>query len=96
MLQSDLQKFLGKCTKEEGISVCEQPLIIDYAMEAIVCKWCPSWKGSQQLKVINQHTKTAKSHQTAKQKALGVESVAMKGVQSIKKYFQPVTDEDKK
>ena len=68
---------------------------LDYAMEAIVCKWCPSWKGSQQLKVINQHTKTAKSHLTARQKALGVVPAAMKGVQSIRKYFLTTIDDDK-
>ena len=95
MPQSGLQKLLEKCTKEEGVSESELPLYIDYAMEAIVCKWCPSWKGSQQLKVINQHTKTAKSHQTAKQKALGVEPAAMQGVQSIRKYFVSVIEDDK-
>lgn len=49
-----------------------------------MCKLCTPWKGSQRLKVVNQHTKTAKPHQTAKQKALGIEPAAIKGVQSVK------------
>lgn len=39
-----------------------QPLYIDDGEEAIKCTWCPDWKGSIQLKVINQHVKTSASH----------------------------------
>lgn len=85
--ENALQKIYDKCNKEESIE--EQPLFIDLGMEVIMCKWCPSWKGSQQPKVINQHTKSSKCHQTARQKALGITPTAMKGVQDIRKYFLP-------
>ena len=85
--ENALQKIYDKCNKEESIG--EQSLFIDLGMEAIMCKWCPSWKGSQQLKVINQHTKTSKGHQTARQKALGITPTAVKGVRDIRTYFLP-------
>ena len=86
--ESELNKILDRCNKEESIED-HQPLYIDHEMEVILCKWCPTWKGSQQPKVINQHTKTSKSHQTARQKAFGITTTDTRDVQDIRKYFLP-------
>ena len=50
----DFDKAIEKCHKEETE---EQPLYVDAGEECIKCKWCPEWKGSQQVKRVNQHCK---------------------------------------
>ena len=90
--ETELQKVIAKCNKENDIEEDNQPLFIDWAMEAVMCKWCPTWNGSQKVKVINQHTKASKSHQVARQKALGVEPSSTRGVQDIRKYFLPISE----
>lgn len=88
--ESELEKILAKCNKENDIEEDDQPLFIDVGMEAVMCKWCPTWNGSQKIKVINQHTKTSKSHQGARQKVIGIESTT-RGAQDIRKYFLPIS-----
>ena len=56
----NLSAVLVKCNREDGVE--KQPLYIDEGLECIRCTWCPNWKGSQETKVINQHTKSSKSH----------------------------------
>ena len=67
MKEPKLDVVLGKCTKE-GISDSDviQPLYIDDGEETVKCTWCPDWKGSIQVKVINQHVKTSASHRNAR------------------------------
>ena len=56
-----LEKILEKATKEEGVS--EQPLYIDEVDKVVKCQWCgDEFKGSVQLKHINQHVKKAAFH----------------------------------
>lgn len=63
MDMKNLKKLLEKATKEEGISATEQPLYIDEDDEVIKCHWCgDQFKGSMQLKHINQHVKKAAFH----------------------------------
>ena len=52
----DLGNILKKCKKED------QPLYIDEGMESIACSWCPGFKGSIEVQVINQHTTRSRSH----------------------------------
>ena len=66
----DLGVVLAKARKEENVP--DQPLYVDEAEETIKCRWCTSFKGSQELKHINQHTKKAVSHQLALRKTTGV------------------------
>ena len=55
-----------KCNREDEVE--KQPLYIDEELECIICTWCLNWKGSQETKVINQHTKSAKSHDPERQR----------------------------
>ena len=57
--ESELEKIMAKCNKENDIEEDDQPLFIDREMEAVMCRWCPTWNGSQKVKVINQHTKAS-------------------------------------
>ena len=61
MSMENLEKLLEKATKEEGIS--DQPLYIDELEKVIKYQWCgDQFKGSVQLKHINQHVKKAAFH----------------------------------
>ena len=44
----DLGVVLAKARKEENVP--DQPLYVDEAEETIKCRWCTSFKGSQELK----------------------------------------------
>ena len=58
-----LKKLLDKATKEEEIAAEEQPLHIDEKDKVIKCHWCGDhFKGSVELKHINQHVKKAAFH----------------------------------
>ena len=62
----------------------DQPLHIDEMVEAIKCHWCPTWGGSQAVKVINQHVRTYKCHVlTAQNKELNLPQPEESGVQKI-------------
>lgn len=67
----DLHAILAKATKEADMSDGDQPLFVDEGDETIKCRWCTLFKGSQELKHINQHTSKAASHQRARRKLLG-------------------------
>ena len=56
----NLEKILDKCIKE-NIEGVKEPLEIDHGNECIICTWC-DWKGSQLVKVINQHIKKSITH----------------------------------
>ena len=63
MDMESLKKLLDKAAKEEGIAAEEQPLHIDEKDEVIKCHWCRDhFKGSVELKHINQHVKKAAFH----------------------------------
>lgn len=86
----DLSKVLTKCVVEESTSEDRQPLSIDEScdMIKIECKWCPSFKGSTEPRVLNQHCEAAKSH---RRKLLGEDSApSTQGLQKITDYFRPV------
>ena len=87
----DLSKVLSKCVVEEAASEDGQPLFIDESCDMIKCNWCPGFKGSIELRVLNQHCKTAKSHTSMRKKLLGEESApSTQGLQKITDYFRPV------
>ena len=78
-----LDIVLGKCSRED---LEEQPLYIDEG--CIQCLWCPSWKGSSQTKVINQHTKKSASHLKARRKNLNLPESDTPGRQiDIRSFF---------
>ena len=54
--------------------VNEQPLYIDYERECIACRWCEKFKRSIEVRVINQHVKTATSHKQMRQRTLHPEN----------------------
>ena len=60
----NLTKILEKTTKEEGLPADEeQPLYIDESNMVVKCRWCKDqFKGSYQLKHLNQHIKKSASH----------------------------------
>ena len=64
MDMESLTMILEKTTKEEGLPADEeQPLYIDESNMVIKCRWCKDqFKGSCQLKHLNQHTKKSASH----------------------------------
>ena len=68
----DLCAILEKAVKED--SMLEQPLYISVSEGVIKCCWCGElFKGSSELKHINQHVKKAASHISAKVKLTGSE-----------------------
>lgn len=77
---SDLFKSLAKCDKED-ISEGDQPIHIDEALDTIKCRWCPTWGGSQAVKVINQHVRKSKSHLAARIKELNLVEPISEGAQ---------------
>ena len=86
----DLSGVLVKCKREDDVE--EQPLHVDEGLECIKCTWCPDWKGSQETKVINQHTKTAKSHERERRRLRGEDvrqglEKAAQGVHDIRQFF---------
>jgi len=63
MDMESLKKLFDKADKEVGIAVKEQPLQIDEKDKVIKCHWCGDhFKGSVELKHINQHVKKAEFH----------------------------------
>jgi len=80
-----LDKILEKCMKEENIDNEDQPLYIDDENECIKCQWCSLFKGSIEVRVINQHVKTAKSHLKYRE---SLQSEQVQGVEDIRSYFQ--------
>ena len=68
-----MERVLTRCSKEDiNTPVTPEPLYADNDNGVIKCQWCPTWKGAQQTKVVNQHTNKAVSHATARQKILGI------------------------
>lgn len=87
----DLSKILSICVTEDGIDDAnEQPLYIDYERECIACRWCEKCKGSIEVRVINQHVKTAISHEQRRQLTLHPENHPnpLQGVRDIRTYFR--------
>ena len=61
MSTENLENVLRKAIKEEGIS--DQPLYVDKEEKVIKRQWCgDQFKGSVQLKHINQHVKKTTFH----------------------------------
>lgn len=88
----DLQTILSKCTNEEGIDNSEQPLYIYEEAECI--KWrCGTFKGSIETRVVNQHTRSSKSHLRERQHHKNPEERAcpLEGVPDIRTFF-PTAD----
>lgn len=84
----DLGKILKKCKREDDVEEDDQPLHIDDAMESIACSWCPGFKGSIEVRVINQHTSRAKSHKSERKRKFSSEFTSpMKGVKDIRTYM---------
>ena len=65
--QVDICSVLESSVKEEGVT--EQPLYIDAEEGVIRCRWCGDlYKGSAELKHVNQYVKKAASHIGARKK----------------------------
>lgn len=59
--------MLERAAKEDGVT--EQPLYIDADKGVICCHWCGDlYKGSTELKHVNQHVKKAASHISARKR----------------------------
>ena len=86
-----LDKVLSKCKQEEGLDETDQPLYIDEETETIKCRWCGLFKGSNEARVINQHVKSAKTHQQERQRHLHPNELTdpLEGVRDIRTFFQP-------
>ena len=85
-----LDTILDKCDKEDfsDSSELEQPLFIAEESQKIKCSWCPTWVGSDSVKVANQHTRKAISHRTARIKELNLPQPQLRGVQTdIRSFF---------
>jgi len=82
-----LDSILSKCRKENGVAEDIQPLYIDMESESIKCKWCTTFKGSIETRVINQHVKASKSHIKEHQCRLHPDN-NLEGVNDIRTYFQ--------
>ena len=76
-----LTKILEKATKEEGLpGDQEHPMYIDKSNMVIKCQWCKDqFKGSYQLKHLNQHIKKSTSHSQQRRclTERGVENVTL-------------------
>ena len=95
MLLPDLSKVLSKCAKEEKTDEKGQPLFIDELCDRIKCKCRPTFKGSIEARVINQHCKSSKTHIAIRRKLLGEEpSEGLQGLQSIRNYFKPTCSDN--
>ena len=79
--------MLQKCVKEENVTLEDQPLYIDVETESIRCRWCSLFKGSIEVRVINQHVKTSNSHLKHRSSLCAEET---QGV-DIRSYFQSST-----
>ena len=72
---------------EQSLEV-EQPLFIEESSNKTKCFWCPTWVGSDTVKVVNQHVRKAVSHQLARIKELKLPQPESPGVQTdIRSYF---------
>ena len=81
----NLSAVLGKCNREDEVE--KQLPYIDKGLECIKCTWCPNWKGSQETKVINQHTKSAKSHDLERRRCETRHRKAAQGVHDIRQFI---------
>ena len=82
---------MTRCDMEENVS--EEPLHIDEPEETILCRWCPTWKGSIKTKVVNQHVRKAASHTNARKKIIGIEEQGPTGVyKDIRTFFKTSND----
>ncbi len=63
MEHDGLDLVLARCQRED-VTDQPEPLYIDECEGTIKCAWCPSWKGSIGVKVVNQHVRKAVSHDT--------------------------------
>ena len=50
----------------------DQPLYIDDSEKTIKCHWCTTFKGSQEVKHVNQHTLKSSSHCNARKRFFGI------------------------
>lgn len=81
-----LNVILDKCDKEDLNSTttdADQPLYADESCDKIKCKWCPSWSGSFQPRVINQHVRKSSSHQAARIKELKIPQPVQMDIRSF-------------
>ena len=64
MDKETLKRILDRVTKEEGLPEDRvQPLYVDESEMIIKCDWCKNqFKGSCQLKHLNQHVNKSASH----------------------------------
>ena len=86
-----LDKILKKCHKEENIQEDDQPLYIDDESKSIKCHWCRLFKGSIEVRVLNQHAKTSKTHLKHQQSLCSESSEETTGVMDIRNYFQSLS-----
>ena len=77
----DLCAILEKAVKEDG--VLEQPLYISESEGVIKCRWCELFKGTSELKYINQHVKKAASHIRARMKVTGSEGADLPDIRTF-------------
>ena len=89
-LNMKLEKVLTKCNREEGLDDDDQPVYIDWELETILCRWCSSFKGSIEARVMNQHTRSSKMHLLERQRYLHPDQLSnpLEGVKDIRTYFQ--------
>ena len=83
--------LLVKCNCEDEVE--KQQLYIDEELECIKCTWCLNWKGFQETKVINQHIKSAKSHDLERQRLRGKDvrqsiEKAAQGMRDIRQFIK--------
>jgi hypothetical protein len=65
-----------------------QPLYIDEPTESICCGWCSSFKGSNEVRVINQHVRHSKSHAVGRKKVTdSTDENLIQGVRDIRTFF---------
>lgn len=78
---------MSKCIKEDGIGEDDQPLYIDTETESIKCHWCAGlFKGSIEVRAINQHVKSSKTH--LKERKNHLNPATEEGVCDIRTYFK--------
>ena len=68
----DLLAVLEKARKEDDVEEEDQPLHIDDSEEAIKCHWFTTFKGSQEVKHVNQHTLKSSSRRNTRKWFFGI------------------------
>ena len=86
--QIDLESMLQRCKKEDDINDEDQPIYISWEEECLKCRWCLLSKGCIEVRVINQHVKSSKTHMKKLKRSSGSSNVESQGSQQdIRSFF---------